>query len=240
VREQILWNADFVGKKARKHISMEYDFKRKPRSLTMIEVDNVKPLSTGPKQHLVFSTDPWKSAVEFRSARSVWDDFYRRNQRALKTREDFAEFADYFDMVASLTPGKQAYLSKENGDLKRLCRDLCRAFQRGLAGFEAYQHMTAKEFAATLNDAGFREAGVEVKVATVNNAAKPNAPFKRHETPPTRPVKRVMEALKRTFPAVDERELYAEPGPDAIRMSEALNRTCPFIDIVNTARDSKS
>jgi hypothetical protein len=229
VREMIFWNADLVSKKARKHISMEYDFKRKPRAIGVTEVDNIKPLSTGPKPHIIFSTEPWKSAADFKSVRSVWNDFYRKTGICLKDPNDYAEFADYFDMVSSLTPGKQAYLSRENGDLKRFKRDLCRAFQRGLAGFGAYQHITAKEFAHTLNNAGFREAGVIIPVSDVNNAAKPNAPFKRRETPPTRAVRKIMAALKETFPSIVESEFLAEPGFGAIKLTGALSNPCEFV-----------
>jgi hypothetical protein len=229
IREQIFWNADLVGKKAKKHISMEYDFKRKPHAVGMAEVDNVKPHSTGLKHHLVFSTEPWKSAAEFRSVRTVWNDFYLRNKLCLKNLDNFAEFADYFDMVSSLTPGKQAYLRKVNGDLNRLKRDLCRAFKRGLAGFADHQHLTAKEFAEELNAAGFREAGVEVKVTDVTNAAKPNAPFKPNETPPTRAVRKIIAVLKDRFPKFKSDVLLAAPGPDAIKVSKALTNRCRFV-----------
>jgi hypothetical protein len=132
------------------------------------------------------------------------------------------------------------YLAKERGDLKRLRRDLCSAFGKGRAGFDAYQSMTAKEFAMALNEAGFRDAGVEVKVYDVNNGAKSTVSFKPHETPSTRPVRQIMEALKRTFPSIDEHELYSDPGPDAIKLSDALLRTCRFTALVEVARDSRS
>jgi hypothetical protein len=92
VREMILWDADLVSKKARKHISMEYDFKRKPLSVAMSEIGNdVKIAAAGlkyePRQHLIFSTAPWKSAADFKSVRSVWNDYYRKGRYLLKERQ---------------------------------------------------------------------------------------------------------------------------------------------------------
>lgn len=230
VREMLLFNADLVKKKSEKHISMEYDFKRKPYSAGMTEVDGVKPLSIGPQPHLIFSTEPWKSISEFKRVRSVWNDFYAKTKICLKTTNDFAEFADFFDTAASLTPGKERYMSSKNGDIRRLCRDVCRAFKRGLAGFGAYQDMTAKEFAAALNEVGFLAAGEAVKVSNVTNAAKANAPFTRNSTPPTRPVRKIVESLKERFPEFDEREILAAPRRDAIKLYDALRRPCDFVD----------
>ena len=177
VREMIFWNADLVSKKAKKKISMEYDFKRKPRAVGMSEVENQAQISTGMTEHLVFSTEPWRSATEFRQVRAVWNAFYRNSKICLKTVDDFAEFANYFDMVTSLAPTSVRYLRSENGDLKRLKRDLCRAFKRGLAGFGNHQSMTSKEFAEALNEAGFLDRGVKVTTFDVNNAAKPSPKF---------------------------------------------------------------
>ena len=69
---------------------MEYDFKRKPRAIGVAEVDKIKPSSTGPKPHIIFSTEPWKSAADFKSVRSVWNDFYRKTGICLKDTNDYA------------------------------------------------------------------------------------------------------------------------------------------------------
>lgn len=230
IREMIFWNADLVSKKSRKHISMEYDFKRKPRAVAMTEIDDVDPVGTGLKHHLIFSTDPWSSAVEFRKVRSVWNDFYKKAKICLKNADDYAEFATYFDMVDSLTPSKRVYLKKANADLMRFKRDLCRAFQRQRAGFAPHQDMTAKEFATTLNEAGFSAAGVEVSTFDVSNAAKPNAPFSPQSTPSTKPVRQIAENLKQRFPSFDASEIIAAPGPEDIRLIETLTARCPFVD----------
>ncbi|MBR1248934.1 hypothetical protein JQ609_18615 [Bradyrhizobium sp. AUGA SZCCT0169] len=230
IREMLLWNADLVKKKSEKHISMEYDFKRKPYAAGMTEVDGVKPLSTGPKPHLIFSTEPWKSVSEFKQVRSVWNDFYNKTKICLKTTNDFADFADFFDTASSLTPGMERYMRSKNGDIRRLRRDVCRAFKRGLAGFAAYQDMTAKEFAAALNEAGFIAVGEEVKVSDVTNAAKPNAPFMRNATPPTKAVRKLVDSLRERFPEFDELEILAAPRHDAINLFEALTRPCDFVD----------
>lgn len=237
VREMLLWNADLVGKKARKHISMEYDFKRKPYAAGMTEVEGVKPLAGGPKPHLVFSTEPWKSAAEFRQVRSVWNDFYGKTKICLKTTNDLAEFADFFDTASSLAPGMGRYMRSKNGDIRRLKRDVCRAFKRALAGFAAYQAMTAKEFAAALDETGFRAAGEPVKLSDVTNAAKANAPFIRNSTPPTRPVRNIAEKIKERFPEFNELEILASPPADAIRLYDALRRSCPFVDRTQTTSE---
>ncbi|SDO19925.1 DNA polymerase [Afipia sp. GAS231] len=230
VREMLLWNADLVGKKSKKHISMEYDFKRKPYSAGMTEVEDIRPLSDGPKPHLVFSTEPWNSISEFKQVRSVWNDFYGKTKICLKTTNDFAEFADFFDTASSLSPGMERYMRSKNGDIRRLKRDVCRAFKRGQAGFSAHQNMTAKEFAAALDETGFLAAGEPIKVSDVTNAAKANAPFIRNSTPPTKPVRKIVQKIRERFPEFDELAILAAPRHDAIRLSEALRRSCPFVD----------
>jgi len=237
VREMLLFNADLVSKKARKHISMEYDFKRKPRAVAMTEVENVSPLGTGLKHHLIFSTDPWPSAAEFKKVRSVWNDFYNKTKVCLKNVDDYAEFADYFDMVDSLTPAKRVYLKRANADLTRFKRDLCRAFQRQRAGFSDCQNLTSKEFATALNEAGFTARGVKVSTFDVNNAAKPNAPFTPHSTPSTKAVNHIAENLKQRFPSFDASEILASPGPEDIRLIETLTARCRFVDQAREASE---
>lgn len=75
----------------------------------------------------------------------------------------------------------------------------------------AYQDMTAKEFAAALDASGFLGAGEPVKVSDVTNAAKANAPFTRNSTPPTRPVRNIVERSRSGFPASTNSRFWPRP-----------------------------
>lgn len=227
IREMLLFDADLVSKKSKKHISMEYDFKRRPKAVGMTETSNPNPLSV-PHEHVVFSTEPWQSIAEFQRVRTVWNDYYKRNKACLKTSDDFGEFASYFDMVESLSPANRVYMKKQNADLMRLRRDLCRAFKWGKAGFSEYPHVTAKEFALALTVSGFEAAGVKVSPHDVNNGLK--ADFVPHATPRTPAVLGVLEAIAQRFPLFDSGVIEASPGLENLRLSEALSKSCEFVE----------
>ena len=108
---------------------MEFDFKRQPYSVAMTNVENQKGPQK-PYQHIAFSTQPWRTFEEYKKVRTFWNDYYKRTRLCIKTVDDFNEFAEFFDMFNSLIPKKRGWLRIfANGDLKRLRRDLCRAFE---------------------------------------------------------------------------------------------------------------
>ncbi len=100
--------------------------------------------------------------------------------------------------------------------------------QAGLAGLLPYQAMTAKEFGAALNETGFWQQASPSRLVMSPTPAKGQRPFTRNSSPPTRPVRKIVESLKEQFPEFDELEVLASPPPDAIRLYEALRRSCPF------------
>jgi hypothetical protein len=225
VREMILYDADLVSKQSIKKMSMEYDFKRQPYSVAMTQVKN--PNDAGnPYQHIAFSTRPWRTMDEFKTVRSFWIDFYRRDKQCIKTIDDFKQFAELFDMVNSLSGKKGKYLKRgPNPDLKRLQMDLCRAFKQGQAGLSNYSHMTANAFAGELNDRGLRSRGIITKRADVENGKK--SEFVPNCTPATANVMMVIENLQASFPDLDPTQLLA-PIDHHFGLISALNNSCNF------------
>lgn len=211
MREMVLHDADLVSKKLAKKMSMEFDFKRRPRSLGMIEALGGDGRT---HSHIAFDTDPVSSVEEFRLTRDIWDDYRRSEEYCIKTVSDFAKFAEYMDRTRSLSDGNKRYLSKSDRDgLKRFRRDLCDAFKNGEAGFEPYQNLSNKDFCAILNDTGFQDSPAIVSVAHVENGKR--QAFRPNATPPTREVLNMMSLLKSRFP-----ELRAEDFLGALPDSE--------------------
>ena len=227
VREMILYDADLVTKQSIKKMSMEYDFKRQPYSVAMAQVRNPNDVKN-PYQHVAFSTRPWRTIDEFKTVRSFWIDFYRRNKQCIKSIDDFKQFAELFDMVNSLSGKKGKYLKRgPNPDLKRLQMDLCRAFKQGKAGLGSYGHLTANEFASELNDRGLASRGVITKRADVENGKK--VEFVPNCTPATANVLTVIENLQASFPDLNSSQLLA-PLDHQFGLIAALSNSCIFTD----------
>lgn len=185
--------------------------------------------------HVCFSTRPWKDLAEFNRVRQFWDDHWATNPRCIKTLADFRDFALFHDMTASLEPKDATYLKKKGStpDLYRLQRDLCRAFKHGEAGLDAYQSMTAAEFAQALNDAGLEAAGVVTSRRTVENGKR--VELKPHSTQRSAAVLNVVERLCARFPLFDPSVLLANGVPDD-ELAAALSEPCNFIDQVRQVR----
>ena len=231
VQDMILRNADLVSKRTSKRANMEYDFKRQPYAIAMTEVDN-RQNSNQPYRHIAFSTRPWRNIAEFKKVRSLWDDYRRKKDSRLciKTVDDFKDFAEFFDMMNSLTPKKSGWLRAKNGDVKRLRRDLCRAFKQGEAGLQSYSNLTANDFADRLNDSGLASLGAVTKRTDVENGAK--VPFEPNCTPATKNVLKIVDALKVSFPEFDPKQLLVPIDPD-LALTSAVGNRCIFIDRLN-------
>jgi hypothetical protein len=238
LRDTLLWNADLVSKKIERRTSMEFDFKRKPHAVAMV---SGRAMSINRDfDHIAFSTAPWESIDEFYKLRRYWDDYWgSTSPRCIKTLSDFRDFAGYFDMLASLDPKDAPWLRKgKNADLKRLQRDLCRAFKQGRAGLHPYGSMSAAQFAAVLDECGMKERGVVTTRATVENGKRAGSTFKPHTTPRTAAALHVLRRLQERMPTLEAATILSEPMA-GFELSDALTASCPIIDQLRAARSAE-
>jgi DNA polymerase type B, organellar and viral len=207
VREMIVSDADLVSKIAHRATNMEYDFKRQPTALEMTKTE----FRGKQFEHLAFATKPWETADQFKKVREMWDNYYlRTNRKPLKSIKNYETFARIAEERSQLTGRRGKYLSqKSNRSLRRLQRDICRAFKHGRAGFAEYGHLTATDLASYLNESGLTEHGVKTTRATVENGSKEL--FEPNSTPRTPEVLEIVENLEALFPAIDWKLLLAEP-----------------------------
>ncbi|MCD9816661.1 hypothetical protein [Bradyrhizobium japonicum] len=232
IRETLLWDADLVSKKIPRHISMEFDFKRKPHAAAMISGDC--PALGNKFEHIAFSTRPWETIEEFNKMRRFWDDHWSTNPRCIKTLEDFRDFARFFDMVAGLDAKDAPYLKRTpTADISRLQRDLCRAFKHGKAGLASYQSMSAADFAALLNEVGLQDHGIVTTRATVENGKR--AAFKPYTTPRTARTIQMLERLTERLPNIEAAAILTK-SMIGYELEEALSASCQFIDRVRGSR----
>jgi len=212
---------------------MEYDFKRRPISVA----DKAIEFNWKIHNHLVFNTKAWDSAEEFKSFRGMFDNYRKNNERGktkktdkgeeineyqcLKTKDDFQLLADYYDTRNSLPIADRRYLKKtNNADVKRLKRDICRAFKQGQAGFDNYSDLTANQFIDSVKRCGFSDLGIKFARADVENAGRNE--FEPHTTPRTKRVNEIINRIKRIFPKFDKAIILSNyeneiPFNDAIK-----------------------
>lgn len=231
-REIVEYDVDMVMKKTSRRVSMEYDLKRKPFAVgeTQASIPDVyHPEKVDRYNHVAFSTVPWRNVSEFSAARRSRDDYWRKKARCIKTKSDYIDFADHYDSLQALGTKKARYLRKNKGPLKRLVRDLCRAFKQGEAGLEnAYLMLTAREFAQILNDAGLRDFGINVTRSDVENGKR--SAFQPAATPPTAEVLSILARLEALLPGLDRTALLSSPAQRGVQLLPAVDRRCPFID----------
>ena len=233
LRDMILYHADLVNKTSERRLNMEYDFKRRPISVSEKEIifDNKK------YNHLVFNTSAWTNVEEFKSFRSMFDNYRKNNERSkfkltdegvekneyqcLKTKDDFERLAIYYDTRNSLPVGDRRYLSKKNNaDVQRLKRDICRAFKQGQAGLENYSDLTANQFIDRVKGCGFTDLGIKFARADIENAGRNE--FEPHTTPRTKRVNEIINRIKRLFPKLDKNLILSNydneiPFNDAVK-----------------------
>ncbi|MBS7802950.1 hypothetical protein KIH24_00020 [Rhizobiales bacterium TNE-4] len=226
LRDMVLYHADLVKKTSVRRLNMEYDFKRRPYSVANASVSfNEKKY-----KHVVFSTRPWDTVEQFKTMRSMVDDYIRtENRRCMKTADDYRSLADYFDTRNSLPVSAQKYLKKaKNADLNRLKRDLCRAFKQGQAGLDVYaSQITANDFAKILLESGFSQFGIKCVRSDIENAGR-NA-FEPNTTPRSVNVIGVIQAVKRRLPHLDVDHILSIYDNE-VPMLQALETQDPFIE----------
>lgn len=224
MRDMVLYHADLVKKAWDRKLNMEYDFKRRPTSVSDVSLE----FNGNNYSHIVFNTSPWETIEEFKSMRQMVDDFIKNeNHRCLKTKDDYRILAHYFDARNALPLGAQKYLSKAyDADLKRLKRDLCRAFKQGEAGLDHYYKMSANQFAQILLDSGLREHRIKCVRADIENAGRNS--FEPHTTPRSFNVLKVIEAVKERLPELDI-EVILSTEDNEVPLLSAIYNTDTFI-----------
>lgn len=223
IRDMVLYHADLVKKVLERKLNMEYDFKRMPSTA----VDAVVNFDGREFKHLAFNTKPWPSAEEFRTVRSLVDDYIKDpERRCIKTRRDYENLAELFDVRRSLPVSHQKYLRKAGGaDLERLRRDLCIAFKHGVAGLDDYSSMTANEFCDVLVRSGFAKYDVPCARHHVQNAKRKE--FEPHTTPRTARVLEVIHAVREVLPNLDVDEILSE-STNELPLRTAIDEPCNF------------
>ena len=218
LRDMILYHADLVNKSSTRRLNMEYDFKRRPFSVDEKSV----VFDDKTYHHLVFNTKAWDSAEEFKSFRSMFDNYRKNNERGktiivgnkeeknvyqcLKTSNDFRLLADYYDIRKLLTVTGRKYLRKTiYADVHRLKIDICRAFNQRQAGFENYAHLTRNQFIDRLRECGFSKYGQKLARADVENAGRND--FIPNQTPNTERVEEIVSKIVKIFPKFDKSEI---------------------------------
>ena len=218
----VLHHADLVNKSSKRKVSMEYDFKRKPYAVTMVKGE-AKDFGINSFEHIAFDTMPWKSIEDFKTVRLLWSDYDSKLRRPIKTIETFKEFAEFYDTRNSLPFKKQKYLRHDNlADLKRLKRDLCRAFAHGHAGLDHYSSLTANEFMLILKQSGFGSYNIKCERAEIERSKR--FEFEPNSTPPTDKFLEVIDSVKKSLPLIEIDEILNRDKADYSLLA-ALDRT---------------
>jgi hypothetical protein len=210
IRDMYELGADFVDREMEKVLSMEFDWKRRPKNPVMAEGQGYR--------HLQFQTSPWQTIEQFQKTRQLWEQYNLSERHCLKTVEDLEAFASFHESSLSTEGDASKYLRKDQGDLKRLRQELLIAWKLRKAGthqlkphafgrtniFPTYK-LKAKELAAILND----DLGIPCTKTDVDNAAKKTV-FVPHRVPNTQDVRTKLIRIKRDlFPRLEITELVS-------------------------------
>jgi hypothetical protein len=215
IRDMYELGADFVDRHLEKVLSMEFDWKRRPKVPVMADGQ----MADGRHySHLQFQTAPWESIEQFQKTRQLWEQYNLSDRHCIKTVEDLEAFASFHESSLSTEGDASKYLRKDQGDLKRLRQEVLIAWKLRKAGmhelkphafgkkniFPTYK-LKAKELAEILND----EAGIPCAKTDVDNAAKKSV-FTPHRVPNTQDVRIKLGLLKRNlFPKLEINEFIA-------------------------------
>lgn len=193
IRDMVRFDADFMWRVVTKSLGMEFDWKRRPHA----PEDRTFMFENELHTHLFFDTKPLVSVDEFYRFRDVWEKRRKVERECLKQVSDLSKFLQAVE-VGSLSPRVTRYLARENGAMKRLRRDLCRAFKNYTAGFDLSDpYITNADFAALLS-----AHNVPCSIADVENGKR--FAFKPHMCPDIQEVRAALCALKRNhFPTLE-------------------------------------
>ena len=210
IRDMYELGADFVDREMKKVLSMEYDWKRRPRNPVMAEGAGYR--------HLQFQSEPWETIEQFQKTRQLWEQYNLSERHCLKTIEDLQAFSSFHENDLSADGDAAKYLRKEDGGIKRLRQEILIAWKLRKAGthelkphafgrkniFPTYK-VKARELAEILND----ECGIPCSKTDVDNAAKKTI-FKPYRVPNTQDVRLKLALLKSNlFPKLEVNEFLA-------------------------------
>lgn len=206
IREMYEQGIDFVDKDLERSLSMEFDWKRKPKSIGVAKGSTYTGLNYN---HLFFSTDPWDNVDQFNQTRSIWEKYNQTSRHCLKTLEDYERFAIFLESQLSAEGEAGRYLRKQEGELKRLRQQIVIAWSMRRAGthmlkphafqrknlFPTYR-FKARELAEILND----ELGIPCIEIDVSNGKKKKV-FIPHQVPNTLLTRSKLRSVKlKLFP----------------------------------------
>ena len=227
-KDMLRSGTDFVSRHNEKRLRMEYDWKRKPvnpRDVTF-------RFNGNEYSHLAFDTAPLETVEEFAEIRSAWEAYNKKTRFCLKTLTDYEQFDRYLK-TNELPTDITRYAAKVNGDLKRLKRDLCRAFVAKQAGFDRVldgRKVKYREFCTALN-----EHGIPCKVSDLDYAKK-SEPFRAGTTIATERVLAAMARLKAGhFPELETGVFFKRGGE--VPASANDNSPCHSAASVTANRD---
>ena len=215
LRDMVEYGADFVDKLVDKRLNMEYDWKRRPIAAKFSEKYS----------HIAFSTEPWATVEQFNLMRATFEDRQRNAPSCIKTMDDFLQLSTFVETKTIAASKQLTYISKIDGDTKRLRQVLCSAFKHRVAGFGRYA-MTNEQFSAALIN-----FGIKCSKADVENGLKRQ--FLPHQVPPTERVLKLLHNLKQdNFKALDIELLLVKVDKSSLMIRLKSDQVCQFVDRV--------
>jgi hypothetical protein len=168
LKDMVRYGADFVDRSVTKRLSMEFDWKRKP-----IDAKEVSIKFEGREYtHLSFDTGPLDNFDEFQGVRDAWELYASKDGECLKSKAGFDNFQNFRETKSHPNKAITTYISrKSDGDLKRLRRDLCRAFMHHQAGFNLFLKNCGR-FPHAAFCLALVDCGIPCKISDVDNAKR--------------------------------------------------------------------
>ena len=232
IREMYEQGDDFVDKDLEKALSMEFDWKRKPAFVNETQGTTASGLTY---KHLFFTTEPWDSIDQFVKVRSFWELYNHGSRQCLKTLTDYRGFALFLESQLSSDGEVGRYLSKTDGEMKRLRQQIIIAWSLRKAGthilkphafgrsniFPTYR-LKSREFAEILND----ELGIPCSKTDVDNAKKKKA-FLPNQIPNTELTRAKLHRIRQyLFPNLSLTDLLSQEAEFTIQPTN--DTKCPF------------
>ncbi|UYW26440.1 DNA polymerase [Methylorubrum extorquens] len=165
-REMWIAERDMTSILRESRLNLEFDMKRCPERPVEREVRG--------RQHLAFSTKPWRSVQEALEVRARFDGWRKGalgTGRVLKTLKDYDDWAAYCGQIARIGPPGRGIGLRRDGTRGVLKRLFLRAFVRGEWGI-SNEGWTYKELASF-----FEHKGIKMSETDVKNAKRDNAPL---------------------------------------------------------------
>ena len=181
---------DLVSRELVRRVSMEYDWKRCPASIT------TRPIGDVP--HLYFDTKPWLSVADYQKCRDDWERFTSVQGGVLKTESDLAGFHDYRN--TPVYPGIRK--PRHDTSVATARRMTLRALVRSAWGLDAAA-MSYVEVAHWLTSLGYA-----TKREDLENANRPSVKLTPHLVVRTPATERFVAVVRERFPTFAPEMLF--------------------------------